>query len=174
MVTPMHYFSTFGGKYLPEPANGMKQLVRGGAPDEEDEFIKLLWRRFPEFCKTIFSPIVNGVGLYHYFDSADLEAHGITYLQTVINQIAFANHVRRDKARDFAQDWTKANVERFFAMTKPPGARDILDEKDIDLYDHVYVDEALKEIWKGTETVTNEGNRPVPFRYIWMERADKR
>ena len=158
MVTPMHYFSTFGGKYLPEPANGGRQLIRGGAPDEEDEFIKLLSRRFPAFCKTIFSPIVNGVDLNLYFDSADVEAHGVTYLQTVINQIAFDNHKHRDKARDFAHQWTKANAERFLAMTKPPGVRDILDEKDIDLYDHVYVEEALKEIWQGRETVTEKGN----------------
>ncbi|KAG6993975.1 GDP dissociation inhibitor [Physcia stellaris] len=153
MVTPMHYFSTFGGKYLPEPATGRRPLIRGGAPDEEDEFFKLLWRRFPDFCKTIFSPVVNGVDLNLYFDSADLEAHGVTYLQTIINQIAFANHARRDKAREFAHEWTKANAEQFFAMTKPPEARDALDDKDLDLYDHMYVEETLKEIWHGRQTV---------------------
>lgn len=153
----MHYFSTFGGKYLPEPANGTRSLIRGGASDEEDEFVKLLWRRFPEFCKTIFNPIVNGVDLYLYFDPADLQAHGVAYLQTVINQIAFTNHVRRDKARDLAQKWTKANAKGLFAMTKPPAARDIVDENNIEIHDHAYVEEALKEIWKGREIMTKKG-----------------
>ncbi|KAG6991406.1 hypothetical protein G7Y79_00052g087460 [Physcia stellaris] len=63
------------------------------------------------------------------------------------------NHARRDKAREFAHQWTKANAERFFAMTKPPEARDALDDKDLDLYDHMYVEETLKEIWHGRQTV---------------------
>ena len=58
-------------------------------------------------------------------------------------------------------------------MTKPPEARDALADMDLDLYDPTYVEETLKEIWQGRETIIKKGNPLIPFRYFWKKQADE-
>lgn len=160
-MVPVHYFSTFGGKYLPEPASKTNRLVLVGA--EEDEFITRLRRLFPDFCTKILSLIEDNAQLYQYFDDKDLEVHGVVYLRSLINRIALDNFCRLDKAREVVHNWTKDNAKRSSAMREPPEARAIFEKEELKICNEFYLAKAIREIWEERETVAEKSDPPTQY-----------
>ena len=147
MARPIAYFSTFGGKFKADRANGMKQLVRSDAGDGEDRFIALLRQRFPRECDDILDLIIDSLQLNVWFDRNDLGAHGVEYLTSVINNIAFENRRRLVKAEEFINGWTKRKAAQVLRMKGPRKASRIFKKEEVDLYGEVFLEKALKSIW---------------------------
>ena len=141
----------------------MKEVIRSDAGDGDDRFIALLRQRFPEECDGIFDQISSRetFQLNAWFDRNDFEAHGVEYLRSVINEIAFENHGRLHKAKEFINGWTKLKAPQVLSTTEPRNACEIFTKEEIDLYGRVFLEKALESIWneRGKEKGEQKGEQ---------------
>ena len=169
MARPTAYFSTFGGKFKEDRANGMKELPRSDADDGDDRLIALLRQRFPEECDSILDQITqrDSSKLNDWFDRNDIEAHGEEYLRNVINQIAFENlrslH-RLHVAEEFINERAKLKETQGLSTTEPSTTEprkacdETFNKEEIDLYGRVFLEKALKNIWIKNRKAAPKGN----------------
>lgn len=136
----------------------MKELIRSDAGDGDDRFIALLRQRFPRKCDGIWDPIIHSYQLNDWFDRNDCEVHGVDYLISVINQIAFENLRRLEEAKKFIEEWTKLNAAQVLTRTGPRKACEIFNKEEIDSYGGVFLEKALESIWIEKEKTARKGD----------------
>ena len=146
------YFSTHGGKWAPEPVPVVRShvIVRGDLADIDagDQFLARLRREFPEKCKSILKPLEHAHDIYEYFDGKDVSIHGLGYLRSLLDRIAWDNLHRIQKLERFVQNWINNNENLFWSLTGRLTIQEVFNQKDIDEYGKEWLEDSLERIWR--------------------------
>ena len=150
-ISGMAYFSTKGGKWPPRPAPAIRSrlIVRGdlGDRDARDEFVVRLRKEFPEKCKEIKAIPGPSRDVYEYFDGYDVYVHGLHYLDSIIDQIAWDNVGRIKHLDKFVDVWKMKNEDLFWSLTQESTLQEVFGKDDFEAHDEEWLEDALERIW---------------------------
>ena len=137
-------FSTNFGQYPAREATRPGQapiIMRSDLSQDIDSMISRLRRDFPTTCKAITAPISN---LYEYFDHYDVQSHGTSVINTVLNTIASQNSSRLRCIEEFVNEWKKTHLDLFHAITSD--TQEVFAEEDEEAYGEDFLKDALAQI----------------------------
>ena len=150
-ISGQAYFSTNGGKWAPQPVPAVRShaIVRGDIADIDghDEYLARLRRDFPDKCKEILNPPKHPHDIYDYFDGKDVSIHGLGYLRSLLDRIAWDNLHRIQNLESFVEKWMNNNGDLFWSLSEKPTVPEIFSQTDIDEYGKEWLEDSLERIW---------------------------
>ena len=134
-------FSTRLGLHGPRPAPKYYQamVVRTVSNADKLNFAANCREDFGKQCDQI-KGVVN---VSNYFDDFDIHIHGLSFLESVLLEIAKQN---REKVGRYTSEWTKAHGTEFAAIKNDTVVSDIFSDKEREDYTEHFLAEALDEL----------------------------